>query len=294
MGENPALTDPNAGEVREALAALDFLCVIDLFVTETAEYADVVLPAVSFAEKSGTWTNTERRVQLLHPVLPPVGEARPDWEIISALATRMGQAWSYRSPAAIFDEMAALTPQYAGMSHHRLEGDGLQWPCPTSDHPGTPYLHRERFTRGLGKFHPVPFRPPAEMPDQEYPFVLTTGRSLYQYHSGTMTRRSKAIEKRKGRATVEISPADAAALGIADGETVRLTSRRGTLEVPAEVTERTAPGIVFMPFHYREAAANLLTNDALDPVAKIPELKVCAVRVEKVGAAEAAAPTAAS
>ncbi|KPJ64146.1 formate dehydrogenase [candidate division KD3-62 bacterium DG_56] len=294
MGENPALTDPNAAEVREALARLEFLCVLDLFQTETTEHADVILSAVSFAEKSGTWTNTERRVQLLHPVLPPIGDARADWQIISDLAARMGQSWSYASPSDIFDEMAALTPQYAGMSHGRLASGGLQWPCPTPDHPGTRYLHRDRFTRGLGKFHPVAFRPPAEQPDNEYPFVLTTGRSLYQFHSGTMTRRSKSIEKRKGRATVEINPADAAALGIADGDRVRLTSRRGRVDVPAEVTDRTPPGVVFMPFHYREAAANLLTNDALDPVAKIPELKVCAVRVERIGAAETAAPTPAS
>lgn len=282
MGENPMITDPNINHVKEALEKLEFLCVIDMFVTDTGRYADVVLPAASFAEKEGTFTNTERRVQLLQVALPPKGESLPDWQILGRLAERLGYAMNYASPAEIFAEMASLTPSIAGMSHARLENGGLQWPCPTPDHPGTPILHREKFTRGLGKFNAVTFRPPAELPDEEYPFVFTTGRVLYQYHSGTMTRRSKSIEKHAGTPLVEINPADAAKLGIQQGDMVRLTSRRGEVCVAANITDRTAPGIIFLAFHYREAAANLLTNDALDPYAKIPEYKVCAIRAEKV------------
>ncbi len=280
MGENPALTDPNLNQVRRALEKLEFLCVIDMFISDTAEYADVVLPACSFAEKEGTFTNTERRVQRLTPALQPLGESLPDWQILCRLSDRLGYPMSYNSPADIFAEMAALTPIFAGMSHARLQNGGLQWPCPTPDHPGTPVLHRERFTRGLGKFSPVPFRPPAEVPDEEYPFVFTTGRKLYQYHTGTMSRRSRSIEAFAGQPSAEINPADAEKLGAKAGDLIRLTSRRGEVIVAADVTERTAPGIIFLTFHYREAAANLLTNDALDPYAKIPEYKACAIRAE--------------
>jgi formate dehydrogenase alpha subunit len=283
LGENPALTDPNVSHVRKALANLEFLAVADMFPTDTTEFAHVLLPACSFAEREGTFTNTERRVQLLRQAIPVLPGSRPDWQIICDLATRMGYPMSYQSPAEVFDEMAGLTPLYAGLSHQRLEPHGLQWPCPASDHPGTKFLHKERFTRGLGKFHAVPFRPAVELPDEEYPFVLTTGRILYHYHTGTMSRRSRALDQHRPRASVEINPADAEKLGCRSGDRLRLTSRRGEVEVEAEVTERTAPGVVFMSFHYREAAANLLTIDALDPKSKIPELKVCAVRVEVAG-----------
>jgi len=284
MGENPMLTDPNLNHVREALQKLEFLCVIDMFITDTAQYAEVILPAASFAEKDGTFTNTERRIQLLHAALPPKGESLPDWRILCALSLRLGYPMKYENTSQIFSEMASLTPLFAGVSHPRLTNGGLQWPCPSADHPGTPLLHREKFTRGLGKFHPVPFRPPAELPDAEYPFVFTTGRILYQYHTGTMTRRSRSIETFAGKPSVEINPADAAKLGAKSGDLIRLTSRRGEVIVAADVTERTAPGIIFLSFHYREAAANLLTNDALDPYAKIPEYKACAVRAEVVKA----------
>jgi len=280
MGENPLVTDPNTNEVRRSLANLEFLCVTEMFETDTTAYADVILPAVSFAEKSGTFTNTERRVQLFHAALAPLQGAKADWEILQQLANRLGANWSYSSPAEIFAEMASLTPQYAGMSHERLEKGSLHWPCPTADHPGTPILHKEKFTRGRGKFHPVEFRPPEELPDEEYPLVFTTGRQLFQYHAGTMSRRSPGIEQHRGKATVEINPADARRFGIGDGQPVKIISRRGEVVVPAEITNRVAPGMLFMSFHYREAIANLVTNDALDPIAKIPELKVCAVRLE--------------
>jgi formate dehydrogenase (NADP+) alpha subunit len=284
MGENPAVSDPNLNHVQEALAKVGFLCVMDMFITDTAKYADVILPACSFAEKDGTFTNTERRVQLLRPALPLLGQSLPDWRIIGLLAEKLGYALPYTTTAEIFAEMAGLTPSMAGLSHERIKEVGIPWPCPTPEHPGTPVLHKEKFTRGLGKFHAVPFRPAAELPDAEYPFVFTTGRMLFQYHTGTMTRRNRGIEAYAGKPFVEINPADAEKLGVKDGEPVQLTSRRGTVTVPAKVTDRTAPGILFMTFHFREAAANLLTNDALDPYAKIPEFKVCAVRIAKAAA----------
>jgi len=280
MGENPLVTDPNTNEVRKALANLEFVCVSEMFETDTTEYADVILPAASFAEKAGTFTNTERRVQLFGAGIPALPGAKADWEILRDLANRLGADWSYPSPAEVFAEMASLTPQFGGMSHARLKTESLQWPCPTPDHPGTPVLHREKFTRGLGKFHAVDFKPPAELPDEDYPMVFTTGRQLFQYHSGTMTRRSPGIEQHRGKATVEINPVDAGRLGIVEDQPVRVVSRRGEVVVAAEITDRIGPGMLFMAFHYREAIANLVTNDAFDPVAKIPELKVCAVRVE--------------
>lgn len=282
MGENPMLSDPNLRHAEEALRELEFLVVQDIFLNETAELADVVLPAASFAEKSGTFTNTERRVQLVRPVLEPPGEARPDWQIILEVAKRLGADWDYDGPAEIFAEMATLTPQYAGMSHKRLEQGGLQWPCPTADHPGTRILHTERFTRGKGLFCPVDYRPPAEETDEDYPYILSTGRMLFHWHGGTLSRRSAGLDTIAPEAEVEISPADAAVLGIERGDLVRVTSRRGQVVAAAKVTRRSPPGTVFMTFHFAEAAANLLTIDALDPTAKIPEYKVCAVNVEKV------------
>ncbi len=281
MGENPMVSDPDTNHVREALQNLDFLVVQDIFLTETAQLADVVLPATSFAEVGGTFTNTERRVQLLQPAVPAPGEARPDWEIICDLARRMGYEMSYPSESEIMDEIASLTPSYGGMSHDRLEGDGLQWPCPTKDHPGSPYLHKGKFTRGLGLFKPAEYIAPAEEPDEEYPLILTTGRMLYHFHTGSMSRRSKSLDKHKPEGYIEIHPDAAENLNVADGEMVKVSSRRGSIAVKAKVTPHTGPGVVFMPFHFAESAANVLTINALDPVAKIPEFKVCAVRVEK-------------
>ena len=281
MGENPALSDPDTTHVIEALEALDFLVVQDIFLSETAKLADVVLPAVSFAEKDGTFTNTERRVQRIRKAIEPIGQAKPDWLIITELATRMGYPMAYESPKQIMEEIARLTPSYGGMSYDRLEGGGLQWPCPTQDHPGTRFLHEGKFTRGLGKFTPVEYIPPAELPDKDYPLVLTTGRVLYHFHTGTMTRRVKGLNEIYPEGLVEINPDDAEKLQVLDGSVVKVTSRRGSVTTKASITERVPAGTVFMTFHFREAAANVLTNPALDPVAKIPELKVCAVKVEK-------------
>ncbi|CUS02339.2 Formate dehydrogenase subunit alpha [Candidatus Promineifilum breve] len=282
MGENPMLSDPNLSHVAEAFERVELLVCQDIFLNETAQRADVVLPAASFAEKGGTFTNTERRVQLIRPALPPPGEARPDWAILLDLARRLGADWRYDGPADILAEMATLTPQYAGLSHARLAAGGLQWPCPTAEHPGTPVLHIGKFTRGRGLFAPLEFRPPAELPDDDFPFLLSTGRILFHWHGGTMSRRSAGLEAIAPEAEAEIHPADAARLGIADGEPVCVSSRRGRVVAAARLTPRSSPGMVFMTFHYAEAAVNLLTIDAVDPTAKIPEYKVCAVNITKL------------
>lgn len=282
MGENPMVSDPDINHVREALENLEFLVVQDIFMTETAKLADVVLPATSFAEEDGTFTNTERRVQLLRPAVKAPGEARSDWKIICDIASRMGYEMSYGSTAEIMEEVASLTPLYGGITHDRLEGDGLQWPCPDKDHPGTPYLHKGKFSRGLGLFTAVEHVPPAEVPDDEYPLVLTTGRMLFHFHTGSMTRRSKGLHKHRPEGYIELHPETAQKLGVGDGEMVRVSSRRGQIKVKALVTTRTSPKVVFMPFHFAESAANVLTNAALDPKSKIPEFKACAVKVEKL------------
>lgn len=281
VGENPMLSDPDLNHVEEALGKLEFLVVQDIFMSETAELADVVLPAASFAEKDGTFTNTGRRVQRVNRLLEPVGEAKADWEIVCELATRMGYPMRYESPAEVMDEIAGATPIYGGVSYERLGREGLQWPCTDATQPGTRFLHAGRFTRGKGMFHAVEYRPPAEEPDEEYPLMLTTGRVLEHFHTGTMTRRSEVLDALRRECLVEMNPGDASRLGVEDGDTVRVESRRGRIEARVKVTEKSAPGSVFIPFHFAEAAANRLTNAALDPYAKIPEYKVCAVAVEK-------------
>lgn len=282
MGENPALSDANLSHVMEALAKVDFLVVQDIFLTETAALADVVLPAAAFAEKWGTFTNTERRVQLVRQAVNPPGEARADWVILHELASRLGLKWNYGGPEEIFQEITRLTPSYAGISYKRLEEEGgLQWPCPEAGHPGTPYLHVKQFSSGKGYFTPVEYQPPAEEPDAEYPLLLTTGRNLFHYHTGTMTRRSSAIGLFKPEEMAQISKEDAKKLGVGDGDLVKISSRRGEVKVKVQVTEIVPPGVVFMTFHFHEAAVNLLTNNKVDPVAKIPEYKVCAVKLEK-------------
>jgi formate dehydrogenase alpha subunit len=292
MGENPMVSDPDLRHVAEALKHTDFLVVQDIFPTETACLADVVLPGVSFAEKEGTFTATDRRIQLVRQAIAPLGNARQDWEIVCEVATRMqGEetrkearfaGWAYGSPAAVLDELAALTPQYAGVSFRRLEERGdLQWPVPNADHPGTSILHKERFSRGLGHLSPVEHKEPAETPDEEYPLLLTTGRMMFHYHTGSMTRRSPKLDREVPEGYVEVSPEDATELGLQKSARIRVISRRGSIETRAWITRRVPPGIVFIPFHFAEAAANVLTNPALDPVAKIPEYKVAAVRVEK-------------
>ena len=283
MGENPVLSDPDANHVEEALGRLEFLVVQDIFLTETARLADVVLPATSFAEKEGTFTNTERRVQRLHRAVAPAGDSRPDWQIVCDIARRMGaKDFAYNSASEIMGEIAELTPAYGGITYERIEEAGLQWPCPFDDHPGTKYLHEGIFARGKGKFTPLEYRPPQEQPDDKYPLVLTTGRSLYHFHTGTMTRKAKGLNELKGEGEIEINPQDAEALRIAHGDKVQVASRRGKITARANVTESSPAGVVFMTFHFAESPVNQLTNPALDPVSKIPEFKVCAVRVEKV------------
>ena len=286
VGENPLLSDADASQAKKALEALDFLVVQDIFLTETAELADVVLPAASYAEKDGTFTSTERRVQRVRKAVPPIGSSRPDWWIVSEVARRMGgKGFDYPDARAILAEITSLTPSYGGITCERLDAGGLQWPCPTPDHPGTPILHTERFPTptGKGRLLPLAFRPPVELPDDNYPIVLTTERSLYHYHTGTMTRKAAGLNALHPEERVEINPADAAGLGIADGQWVRVVSRRGAVTSRARVTERSPRGVISMTFHFAESPTNQLTSPALDPVAKIPEFKVCAVRVEPLG-----------
>jgi len=282
MGENPILSDPDANHAQHNIESLDFLVVQDIFLTETAQLADVVLPAASFAEKDGTFSNTERRVQRVRKAVEPPGEAKADWEIICMLSTAMGYPMQYNSAEEVFAEVAKVTPSYAGISYERLEKGSLQWPCPTPDHPGTPFLHVGKFARGLGKFHAVEYIPPNEMPDEEYPLILSTGRRRYHYHTGTMTQRTGALEVFYPTEYLEINCADAEKLGICDGDKVRVISRRGEVEVAAKITDIVAPGLVFTSFQYPDVPINKVTNAALDPISKIPEYKVCAVKVEKV------------
>jgi formate dehydrogenase alpha subunit len=281
MGENPVVSDPDVNHVKKSLKNADFLAVQDIFLTETAELADVVLPGVCFAEKDGTFSNTERRVSRVRQAVQPLGEARQDWQIIQEVATRFGYPMNYSGPEEIFREIASLTPSYGGMSYERLEGDGLQWPCPTADHPGTRYLHKGKIARGKGLFHTIAFLPPAEPVDEEFPFWFSTGRVFAHYHTGTMTRNSPSLDAEIEEGFIEISGDDARRLEINHGDTVTISSRRGSVDVKALVTGRIDPGSVFMPFHFVESCANILTNTAHDPICKIPELKVCAVNIKK-------------
>jgi len=279
MGEDPVLTDADAHHVRKAIASLDFLVVQDIFLTETAKYADVVLPAACYAEKDGTFTNTERRVQRVRKAVEPPGQARPDDKILADLSTRMGYRMQYDSPADIFEEIRSLTPTYAGMTYDRVDTCGLQWPCPDLDHPGTPYLHEDVFPRGRGRLMGVEYEAPAELVNDDYPLLLTTGRMLYQYNIST--RQSPILEGLAPCELTEISPDDARALGVENGGRMRVTSRRGSVVTTANVTDRVPPGILFMTFHYWETAVNELTNSAFDPISKTAEYKVSAVKVER-------------
>jgi len=286
MGENPFLSDPNINKVRKALSALEFLVVQDIFLTETAEFADVVLPASSYMEKEGTYTNTDRRVQLGRKVHDSPGQARPDWQIIQAIGNRIGLEMDYESPRAIFDELVAVTKNYAGLTYDNLGETGKLYPNPDPEHSdGTVVLFTEQFGTDDGKAHLVPaeWLPAKELPTDEYPFVLNTGRLLEHWHTGSMTRRSYALDAIQPEAHCYLNPRDAALMGVAEGDYVRITSRRGSIELRARVSHRDTPGTCFVPFHFREAAANLLTIDEIDPFGKIPEFKFCAVRVERVG-----------
>jgi formate dehydrogenase alpha subunit len=296
LGEDPVMSDPDTPHIRKCLAAVDFFVLQEIFPSETSVYADVLLPGVSFAEKTGTFTNTERRVQMVRQAIAPLGEAHPDWWITSEIAKSIlagsskwvvqeatYSGWDYHDTSEIMTEINALTPSYGGITHSRLEnGERLQWPCPTSGHPGTAILHSGQFTRGKGKFAPIDHIPPAECPDEEYPLILSTGRVLYHWHGGEMTRRAKGLMKIYDEALVELNPYDAEKLGIDGKKTVRVTSRRGSIEAKAWVTDRVPPGMLFANFHFPEASANELTIAALDPEAKIPEYKVAAVKVELV------------
>ncbi len=282
MGENPIISDPDSNHVKHVLEKVDFLVVQDIFMSETAELADVVLPAAAFAEKDGTYTNTDRRVQRIRKAVDTPGVAKADWVIIMELMNIMGDKTVYSHPSEIMDEVAVLTPTYAGISYERLENGGLQWPVPNKTHPGTKYLHKTAIARGRGLFMPSEHIESAEVPDREYPYILTTGRILYQYHTMTMTGREEGLMQLAPESFVEINDSTANKLGIEDGDMVKLTSRRGETQARARVTDGIGEEVVFMPFHYAEGKANLLTNPATDEYAKIPELKVSAVKVEKV------------
>jgi len=291
MGENPMLSDPDLHHVEKGLKNVEFMVVQDIFLTETAKLANIVLPAACYAEKDGTQTSTERRVQKWRKAQDPPGEAKADWQIFCELAKHMGyeKQFPYKSAEEVFNEIAKVTPSYGGMSYARLEKpEALHWPCPTADHPGTPILHKEKFTHpdGLGIFTPIEYKPPAEVPDKDYPLILTTGRCIWQWHTGTMTRRSKSLESEEPTGWVELNPEDAKALGVKDKEMVKAITRRGQITIGARVTKDIKKGVVFMPFHYVECAANILTNNALDPIAAIPEFKACAVRIEKIAEAK--------
>jgi len=283
LGENPVVSDPDTHHVLEALEKLDLLIVQDIFLTETAQLADVVLPGVTWAEKDGTFSNTERRVQRVRKAVTLPGDARQDWQILMDMTNRLGYSCSYDSPEDIFEEIRKVTPSYAGISYQRIDQTGLHWPCLNEEHPGTPILHGEKFSRGLGLFHAIEFQEAFELPDEEYPLILSTGRSLFHYHTGTMTRRAIALDAHQPENVVQINPQTAASLGIIDGEKVRLTTRRGSIELKAQLTDILNEKMVFTFFHFSEASANVLTQaEKLDPVAGIPEYKVCAVRLEKI------------
>ncbi len=290
MGENPMMSEPDLRHARHVMEELDFILVQDIFHNETGEYADVILPAASFAEREGTFTNSDRRVQLIRKAVEMPGEARADWAIVAELAKRVEEklgrtqsaGFDFEEPSELWDEMASLTPPFQGITHSRVEAEsGVHWPCPSPDHPGTPYLFTDSFPRGKGQLVPLTYTPSAELPDDSYPFILSTGRVLYHWHGGTMTRRSK-LDDIYPEPTVEIHPLDASSLGIQAGEWIKVRSRRGEIQVKTLVTERSPKGMVFIPFHFAEAAANELTLDERDPKAKIPDYKVCAVAIDRL------------
>ncbi len=281
MGENPMLSDPDLNHIEHCIESLEFLVVQDIFFTETAQKADVVLPGVCFAEKDGTFTNSERKIQRVRKAVNSPGDAKEDRWIISELAEKMGYSMQYADSREIMDEIRQVTPSYAGVTYDRIEKHEIAWPCLSEDHPGTPVLHVNKFTRGRGLFFAIDYKTSAEAPDKQYPFILTTGRVLQHFHTGTMTRQGSGLNRLYPELLAEINRDDAAELGLKDGDFVNIGSRRGSIRVKALLTDRTDRGVIFVPFHFHEAAVNLLTNCALDPVAKIPEYKVCAVKVER-------------
>lgn len=282
MGENSALSDPDIHHTINALKKLDFLVVQDIFLTETAQLADVVLPAASFAEKDGTFTNTERRVQRIRKAISSPGVAKEDLWIITQLSEKLGYPMKYNFAEEVFQEIGSIWQAVAGITYGRIDKSGIQWPCPTLNHPGTPYLFKGGFPRGKAAFSVIKYKLSNEMPDEEYPFMLSTGRHLFHYHTGTMIRKGDALNNIIPEAYIELNPDDALHLKVSSNQKVKVSSRRGSIEVKVQVSERVAKGVVFIPFHYKEAAANVLTNTALDPISKIPELKVCAVKIKKI------------
>jgi formate dehydrogenase alpha subunit len=281
IGENPLVSDPDLNHCEKSLHNLDFLVVQDIFLTETAKLADVVLPSACYAEKEGTFVNTERRVQRVRKAVEPPGQAWDDWKITCEIATRMGYPMAYDGGRQIMEEIAKITPSYTGISYDRIDYEGIHWPCPTAEHPGTPILHRDQFTSGKGVFHGIDYIPPAEKADDEYPMYLTTGRLLYQYHTGTMTMKTGGLMEIAPECFVEISPQDAHTYDVEDGGVVNISSRRGSIQAKIKISGKAVSGTVFIPFHYAIAAANRLTNAALDPISGIPEYKVCAVKLSK-------------
>ncbi len=279
IGENPLVSDPDLNHAEHSIRNLDFLVVQDIFMTETAQIADVVLPSACFAEKDGTFSNTERRVQRIRKAVEPPGQSWDDWKILCGIANRMGHPMSYENSEAVFEEIRKATPSYTGISYARIEEVGIHWPCPNEEHPGTPILHTEQFPIGRGNFHAIDYIPPAETADEEYPLYLTTGRVLYQYHTGTMTMKTDGLNERAPGSFVEISAEDAKTYGLKDGGKVSVASRRGDIEALVKISDKAVTGTVFIPFHFAEAAANKLTNAALDPISGIPEYKVCAVKL---------------
>ncbi|KPU43375.1 formate dehydrogenase H [Oxobacter pfennigii] len=283
MGEDPVLTDPDANHVKKAMSSLEFLVVQDLYMTETAKFADVFLPAALYAEKDGTFTNTERRVQRVRKAVEAPGQCRADWDIICDISKRMGYNMDYKDAEEIFEEIRRLTPSYSGITYKRIEKIGLQWPCPTVEHPGTKYLHKGVFPRGKGLMQGIEYKAPAELTNQDYPMLLTTGRMLYHYN--IMTRHSSNLDTLRPHELAEINPEDAEKLGIQDGEEIRVTSRRGSIVTKTIITDKVSPGVMFMTFHYKESPVNELTNSAYDPISKTAEYKVSAVKIEKFAAA---------
>ncbi len=281
IGENPLVSDPDLNHCEKSIDNLDFLVVQDIFLTETAEIADVVLPSACYAEKDGTFANTERRVQRVRKAVEPPGQAWDDWKIICEIANRMGYPMTYENSRQIMEEISRVTPSYAGITYDRIEYEGIHWPCPTAEHPGTPILHREQFTSGKGVFNGIEYIPPAESADDEYPMYLTTGRLLYQYHTGTMTMKTEGLNEIAPECFVEISSRDAGKYDVKDGSIVDIASRRGNIQAKIKISTKAVSGTVFIPFHFAAAAANRLTNAALDPISGIPEFKVCAVKLSR-------------
>lgn len=282
MAENPMLSDPNLKHVQEALESLELLVVQDIFMSETAKLAHVVLPGTSFIEKDGTFTNTERRVQRVRKAIEPVGNSRSDWQVLYDIMKVMGYTGNYNSPSEIMEEIRTLVPSYGGINYERLEKEGLQWPCPDINHPGTKFLHKDKFSRGLGKFTVNEYEASREQPNEEYPFILTTGRIQQHYHTGTMTRRAWALDREFPHGYMEINPQDAEKLGLRQRSRIKVSSSLGSIITQIDITDKITPGVVFVPFHFREAAVNMLIGKNIDPVVQIPEYKVCAVRIEGV------------